>query len=95
MRFIEWCGEEGTHTDAEPAAEELKEWGEVVVEEKPYQLIIRPKSVTQLTYGGLKCDSKALQQIIDDVEAGGAVIDDGEPADFDRVPFLTRWEPRP
>ena len=59
--------------------EELKEWGEVVVEEKPYQLIIRPKSVTQLTYGALKGDSKELQQIIDDVEAGGAVIDDGEP----------------
>jgi hypothetical protein len=29
--------------------EELEQWGEVVVEEKPYQLIIRPKSVTQLT----------------------------------------------
>ena len=59
--------------------EELKQWGEVVVEEKPYQLIIRPKSVTQLTYGALKGDSKELQQIIEDVEAGGTVIDDGEP----------------
>ena len=28
--------------------EELERWGEVVVEEKPYLLIIRPKSVTQL-----------------------------------------------
>jgi hypothetical protein len=59
--------------------EELEEWGEVIVEEKPYQLIIRPQSVTQLTYGALKGDSQRLQQIIDDVEAGGAVTDDGEP----------------
>ena len=60
--------------------EELAQWGEVVVEEKSYQLIIRPKSMTQLTYGGLKGDPKWLEQIIEDVEAGGAVIDDGEPS---------------
>jgi len=59
--------------------EELAKWGEVVVEEKPYQLIIRPKSVTQLTYGSLKGDPKWLEQIIEDVEAGGAAIDYGEP----------------
>jgi hypothetical protein len=58
---------------------ELEQWGEVVVEEKPYQLIIRPKSVTQLTYGALKGDPKWLEQIIEDVEAGGAAIDYGEP----------------
>ena len=60
--------------------EELAQWREVVVEEKPYQLIIRPKSVTQLTYGILKGDPKWLEQIIEDVEAGGAAIDYGEPA---------------
>jgi hypothetical protein len=59
--------------------EELERWGEVVVEEKPYQLIIRPKSVTQLTYGCLKADPTWLDQILEDVEAGGAAIDDGEP----------------
>ncbi len=59
--------------------EELEQWGEVVVEEKPYQLIIRPKSVTQLTYGVLKGDPKWTEQIIEDVEAGGAVLDYGEP----------------
>ena len=55
--------------------EELERWGEVVVEEKPYLLIIRPKSVTQLTYGILKGDMHGLEQIIEDVEAGGAVAD--------------------
>ncbi|MBM3238421.1 hypothetical protein FJZ31_19180 [Candidatus Poribacteria bacterium] len=58
--------------------EEFALWGEVVVEEKPYQLIIRPKSVTQLTYGILKGNSKWLEQIIEDVEEGGAAIDYGE-----------------
>jgi hypothetical protein len=60
-------------------AEELAQWGEVVVEEQPYQLIIRAKSVTQLTYGSLKGDPESLDQIIADVDAGGAVLDDGEP----------------
>jgi hypothetical protein len=59
--------------------EELEQWGEIVVEEGPYQLIIRPKSVTQLTYGALRGDPKWLDQIIEDVEAGGAAIDHGEP----------------
>jgi len=59
--------------------EELAQWGEVVVEEKPYQLIIRPKSVTQLLYGSLKINPEWVEQILEDVEAGGAVIDDGEP----------------
>ena len=59
--------------------EELERWGEVVVEEKPYLLIIRPKSVTQLTYGTLKGDANGLERIIEDVEAGGAAIDYGEP----------------
>jgi hypothetical protein len=59
--------------------EELERWGEVVVEEKPYQLIIRPRSVTQLTYGSLKGDSKWLEQILEDVETGRAAIDYGEP----------------
>jgi len=59
--------------------EEIEPWGEVVVEEKPYQLTIRPKSLTQLTYGILKGDPKWLEQIIEDIEAGGVVIDDGEP----------------
>ncbi len=59
--------------------EELAQWGEVVVEEKPFQLVVRPKSVTQLTYGILKGDPKWLEQIIEDVEAGGAAIDYGEP----------------
>jgi len=49
------------------------------VEEKPYLLIIRPKSVTQLTYGTLKGDANGLERIIEDVEAGGAAIDYGEP----------------
>jgi hypothetical protein len=59
--------------------EELERWGEVVVEERPYLLIIRPKSVTQLTYGILKGDTDGLERIIEDVEAGGAAIDYGEP----------------
>lgn len=59
--------------------EELAQWGEVVVEEKPYRLIIRPKSVTQLTYGCLQGDPKWLEQILEDVEMGGAAIDHGEP----------------
>jgi len=59
--------------------EELVQWGELMVEKKPYQLIIRPKSVTQLTYGILKADPKWLEQIIEDVEAGGTTIDYGEP----------------
>jgi hypothetical protein len=59
--------------------EELAQWGEVIVEEKPYQLVIRPKSVTQLLYGSLKLDPDWVDQILNDVEAGGAVIDDGEP----------------
>jgi hypothetical protein len=59
--------------------EELAPWGEVVVEVKPYQLIIRPRSVAQLTYGILKGDPKWLEQIIEDVEIGGAAIDYGEP----------------
>jgi hypothetical protein len=60
--------------------EELAQWGELVVEEKPYQIIIRPKSITQLTYGILKGDPKWLEQIIEDVEKGGAAIDYGEPS---------------
>lgn len=60
--------------------EEIARWGELVVEERPYQLIIRPKSVTQLTYGILKGDPKWLEQIIEDVETGGAAIDYGEPS---------------
>lgn len=59
--------------------EELASWGEVVVEERPYQLIIRPKSVTQLTYGSLKADPSWLEQVLEDVEAGGAAVDHGEP----------------
>jgi hypothetical protein len=59
--------------------EMLAHWGEVVIDEKPYRLIIRPKSVTHLTYGSLKADPAWLEQILEDVEAGGAVIDDGEP----------------
>jgi hypothetical protein len=59
--------------------EELAQWGEVMVVEKPFQLIIRPRSVTQLTYGALKGDPKWLEQIVEDVEAGGAVVDYGEP----------------
>jgi hypothetical protein len=55
--------------------EELERWGEVVVEERPYLLIIRPKSVTQLTYGILKGDTDGLERIIEDVEAGGTVAD--------------------
>jgi hypothetical protein len=59
--------------------EKIEPWGEVVVEEKPYQITIRPKSLTQLTYGILKGDPQWLEQIIEDVETGGAAIDDGEP----------------
>jgi hypothetical protein len=59
--------------------EELEQWGEVVVEEKPYQIIIRPKSVTQLTYGTLKGDPQLLDEVIADTETGGAVLDYGEP----------------
>jgi hypothetical protein len=59
--------------------EELEQWGEVVVEEKLYQLIIRPKSVTQLTYGVLNGDPRWLEQIIADAEAGGLALDYGEP----------------
>ncbi|MBI3949336.1 MAG: hypothetical protein HY314_02615 [Acidobacteria bacterium] len=55
--------------------EELQ-WDEVVVEEKSYQPIIRPKSMTQLTYGILKGDLKWLEQIIENVETGGAAIDE-------------------
>lgn len=59
--------------------EELERWGEIVVEEKPYQLIIRPKSVTQLTYGTLQGDPSWLDQIVADTEAGGLTLDHGEP----------------
>jgi hypothetical protein len=59
--------------------EELERWGEVVVEEQPYQVIIRPKSVTQLTYGAAAGRQEWVDQFMEDMEAGGAVIDDGEP----------------
>ncbi len=56
--------------------EELVQWGELVVEEKPYQIIIRPKSITQLTYGIVKGDPKWLEQIIENVGAGEAAKED-------------------
>jgi hypothetical protein len=59
--------------------EDLDQWGEVVIEEKPYQLIIRPKSVTHLTYGAIAGNPQWVEEILEDVEAGGAVIDYGEP----------------
>lgn len=59
--------------------EELARWGEAVVEEKPYQILIRPKSVTQLTYGILMGNPKWLEQILEDVESGDAPVDYGEP----------------
>jgi hypothetical protein len=64
---------------------ELERWGEVVVEERPYELVIRPKSVTQLTYGSLRADPSVLDQLLEDVEAGGAASND---TDLDRVPIL-------
>jgi hypothetical protein len=59
--------------------EDLEQWGEVVIERKPYQLIIRPKSVTQLTYGAVKAQQQWVDELLEDVETGGAVIDYGEP----------------
>jgi hypothetical protein len=59
--------------------EELERWGEVIVEERPYQVIIRPKSVTLLTYGAAAGKHEWVDQFLEDLEAGGAVIDDGEP----------------
>lgn len=60
--------------------EVFSKWGEVEIEERPFQIIVRPRSVTQLTYGILKSDPKLLERILEDVETGGAAIDYGEPA---------------
>ena len=49
------------------------------MEEKPSQLIVRPKSVTRLTYGMLKGDPRWLEQILADAETGGLALDYGEP----------------
>jgi hypothetical protein len=50
--------------------EEWAQWGEVVVEEKPYQLLVRPKSVTQLTKGIAKGKAGLADQILADIESG-------------------------
>jgi len=60
--------------------EMLARWGEITVEERPFQIVVRPRSVTQLTYGVLRGDSTVLEGILEDVEAGGATIAHGEPA---------------